>query len=151
MTTLAFHVYGTPAPQGSKRHVGNGVMVESSAKVRPWRQDVKYAALAAHPAACSSDGKHFPKGTPVAVSVRFYLARPKSHYRTGANAHLLRDAAPKRPATKPDLDKLARSTLDALGEAGIFHDDSQVSRLAVTKFYADHEPAGAWVSIEEHA
>lgn len=39
--------YGTPAPQGSKRHVGNGVMVESSKRLRPWRQDVKAAAEAA--------------------------------------------------------------------------------------------------------
>ncbi len=37
-------VYGEPAPQGSKRFVGvragRGVMVESSKKVKPWRQDV---------------------------------------------------------------------------------------------------------------
>ena len=42
---LTITVHGTPAPQGSKRHVGNGVMVESSKKVKPWRQDVKHAAL----------------------------------------------------------------------------------------------------------
>ena len=151
MIAIAFRVYGTPAPQGSKRHVGNGVMVESSAKVRPWRQDVKYAALAAHEAACPDRGSvHFLKGVPVVVAVRFYLPRPRSHYRSGANVHLLRDAAPKWPSNKPDLDKLARSTLDALGEAGIFHDDSQVAHMVITKDYADHlESVGAGITIQE--
>ena len=37
-------VYGQPAPQGSKRLVGK-VMLESSKKVQPWRQDVKQAVL----------------------------------------------------------------------------------------------------------
>ena len=46
MGALTFRVYGTPAPQGSKRHVGRGVMVESSKKVAPWRQDVVAAAAA---------------------------------------------------------------------------------------------------------
>ena len=44
---LTIVAYGQPAPQGSKRHVGKGVMVESSKKLRPWRQDVKAAAEAA--------------------------------------------------------------------------------------------------------
>ena len=42
-------VYGVAAPQGSKRHVGNGVMIESSNRVRPWRQDVRFAALEKRP------------------------------------------------------------------------------------------------------
>jgi len=41
----SFTVWGIAAPQGSKRHVGNGVMLESSDRVRPWRQDVRFAAL----------------------------------------------------------------------------------------------------------
>ena len=36
-----FTVHGLPAPQGSKRHVGKGVMVESSKYVKPWREAVK--------------------------------------------------------------------------------------------------------------
>ena len=39
-------VNGLPAPQGSHKHVGGGRMVESSKKVKPWRQDVKAAAEA---------------------------------------------------------------------------------------------------------
>ena len=41
-------VRGDPAPQGSKKFVGmaggRGLMVESSKRVKPWRQDVVAAA-----------------------------------------------------------------------------------------------------------
>jgi crossover junction endodeoxyribonuclease RusA len=102
-------VYGLPGPQGSKRHVGNGRMVESSLKVKPWREAVKYTALNARVGA-------LPLAGPVWMRLIFTLPKPKS--------------APKRrttwPDRKPDLDKLTRSTLDALTDAGLWHDDSQV-------------------------
>ena len=136
MTTI--RVFGHSAPQGSKRHVGNGVLIESSAKVKPWRQDVRAAALEAD--------AHFDG--PVALTVGFLLRRPASHFRTGRNAHLLRDSAPAYPGKKPDIDKLLRSTLDGLGESGIWRDDAQVVRVRAEKLYADHEPVGAHITIE---
>ena len=136
MTTI--RVFGHPAPQGSKRHVGNGVLIESSAKVKPWRQDVRAAALEAD--------AHFDG--PVSLTVGFLLRRPASHFRTGRNAHLLRDTAPAYPGKKPDIDKLLRSTLDGLGESGIWRDDAQVVRVRAEKLYADHEPVGAHITIE---
>lgn len=137
---IRFRVYGTPAPQGSKRHVGNGVMVESSKRVKPWRQDVKEAALNAIEYLLPLDG-------PLDIHVTFLLKRPASHFRTGKNAHLLRDAAPLWPAKKPDIDKLLRSTLDALGEAGLWRDDAQVVRVVAVKDYADSEPPGARIQV----
>src|SRR5690606_25696178 len=71
----------------------------------------------------------------------FTLARPRSHYRTGRNAHLLRDSAPARPTGAPDLSKLARATEDALTEAGVWKDDAAVveyRRLA--KVYPGSDP-----------
>ena len=136
MTTI--RVFGHPAPQGSKRHVGNGVLIESSARVKPWRQDVRAAALEAD--------AHFDG--PVSLTVGFLLRRPASHFRTGRNAHLLRDSAPPYPGKKPDIDKLLRSTLDGLGESGIWRDDAQVVEVVARKLYADHEPVGAHITIE---
>ena len=141
MTTI--RVFGTPAPQGSKRGIvnkstGKVSLIESSAKVKPWRQDVRAAAIEA--------GAHFDG--PVRLTVGFLLRRPASHYRTGKNAHLLRDAAPRHPGKKPDIDKLLRSTLDGLGESGIWRDDAQVVEVVARKLYADHEPVGAHITIE---
>ena len=101
--------YGTPAPQGSKRHVGRGVMVESSKAVKPWREAVKTAALEVMDGRPALDG-------PLRVSMVFTVRKPTS--------------APKSrrtwPDRTPDLSKLCRATEDALTEAGVWTDDARV-------------------------
>lgn len=144
MRTLRFTVVGTPAPQGSKRHVGNGVMVESSAKVKPWREAVKTAAIEA------MDADEWPirQGDPTWVDVTFLFARPQSHYRTGRHAHLLRDNAPAQHINRPDIEKLTRSTYDAFTEAGIWDDDCRAYRSDNTKAWAGPgQRAGAVITI----
>lgn len=122
-------VYGMPAPQGSKKFVGHaangrGIMVESSKKVKPWREDVKAAAEKVRNGATPMDG-------PLVARMVFTMPKPKS--------------APKRrvtfPCTKPDVSKLARSTEDALKDAGVYIDDARIvgySRL--WKVYPNEDP-----------
>lgn len=138
MTAPAFAVtvYGTPAPQGSKRHVGRGVMVESSKHLKPWRDAVRGEAADSR----ASWGITAPLDAPLDAEMIFTFPRPRSHYRTGRNAHLLRASAPARPGGKPDLSKLARSTEDALKDAGVYKDDALIveyRRLA--KVYAGED------------
>ena len=52
-----------------------------------------------------------------------------------------------REESKPDIDKLLRSTLDALGEAGLWADDSQVVHVQSSKDYADDRPPGALIKV----
>jgi Holliday junction resolvase RusA-like endonuclease len=140
MTVTRIVVYGLPAPQGSKRHVGNGVMVESSKYVKPWREAVKAAAidvitihnLAGHSRLLAG----YPLDGPLQLCVVFTFSRPSSHYRTGANNWMLRPNAPTAPASKPDLSKLIRSTEDALTDAGVWRDDSRVVQITAAKVYA---------------
>ena len=124
------HVRGNPAPQGSKRHVGGGRLIESSKRLPAWRIAVQDAAL-----------QHLtpiPAGVPVAVEIVFVMPRTK--------------AMGNRPAPpmvqRPDADKLARAVLDGLtGPA--FADDSQVVRLVVDKRRADPgEETGARINVE---
>jgi Holliday junction resolvase RusA-like endonuclease len=117
-------VRGCPAPQGSKRHVGHGVMIESSKKVKPWRQDV--VAAATNTVNFTPDSPFTPYDEPIIVRMVFSFVRPRSHYRSGRNAHLLKESAPKQPCGLPDLSKLLRSTEDALTTAQIWRDDSRV-------------------------
>ena len=122
-------VPGHPAPQGSKRHVGNGVMIESSRSVKTWRDDVRAAVAREHP-------PMLERG--VAVELTFVMRRPT--------------ATPKRhtpPAVKrPDLDKLTRAILDALGSAGTWRDDAQVIALAATKRLANlGETPGCHIAV----
>lgn len=128
---MTITVYGTPAPQGSKKFVGvaksgRGIMVESSKKVKPWRQDVKEAAIKA----MNGVGNGI-KG-PIQMSVVFTLPKPKSAPKTRRTW----------PDKKPDLSKLVRSTEDALIEAGAIEDDARIVRCQAWKSFP-REMAGA--------
>lgn len=137
---IKFRVNGTPAPQGSKRHVGGGRMVEQSKAVGPWREAVRAEAQKTR-----GDGPPiFPSG-PVSVVLAFVLTRPRSHWGTGRNWQTLRASAPDRPTGRPDLDKLVRSTLDGLVMGGVIADDSQVVDLNAGKLYG--APAGVIVEV----
>ena len=140
---MIIRVNGIPAPQGSKRHVGGGRMVESSAAVGPWREAIRSEIQDA-----LEGGEHgFPEG-PVTVFATFYLKRSQGHYGTGRNSHLLKPSAPAYPAIRPDLDKLARAVLDAIVMGGAIGDDKQVVTLEVTKLYASlSEPPGVRIGI----
>lgn len=134
MAELVIAVAGTPAPQGSKTLM-RGRLVESSKRVKPWREAVVRAVR--------EDPRilHFGERLPVEVEVTFYLPRPAGHYGTGRNAAALRGDAPDYPTAKQrdDVDKLSRSTLDALTESGVLSDDSQVVNLSARKRYAAYE------------
>jgi Holliday junction resolvase RusA-like endonuclease len=126
-------VLGAPAPQGSKRHVGGGVMIESSKKVKPWRQDVKASALQAM--ADIDDWQ--PLDGPLAASMTFAVRhKPSSKPSWWAPGVRWSKTLMWRPGSMPDLSKLLRATEDALTDAGVWKDDARVveyRRLA--KYY----------------
>ena len=98
-------------------------MVESSAKVKPWREAVRQEALKT--GLVVSD-------QPIYLHLLFRFRRPQGHYNAKGQ---IKPSAPATHTTRPDLDKLARSTLDAL--TGVrFRDDSQVAFLVASKEYA---------------
>ena len=55
-----------------------------------------------------------PFDEPLYVRFEFCFPRPKSHYRTGKNAHLLRDNAPRFHTSTPDTDNLIKFVCDSL-------------------------------------
>jgi crossover junction endodeoxyribonuclease RusA len=120
---IHFNIEGIrPAPQGSKKHVGCGIMVEQSTNLKPWREAVRQEALKA--------GAPMALG-PVFLELAFRFARPKIHFNAKG---LLKATAPKHFIAKPDIDKIQRSTLDALTGV-LFKDDSQVCRVVAIKSY----------------
>lgn len=132
---ITFRVSGmAPAPQGSKRHLGNGVMVESCKRVKPWRILVAEAAAAS--------GASLLRG-PVSMSAVFLFARPKGHY----GKRGLKPSAPRWHSVKPDLSKLQRSTEDALSGI-LFEDDARITSANISKRYCvGDELPGAIITI----
>lgn len=156
---VSFSVGGVPAPGGSKtigyvrdgggrvRHREDGnpmaFLRDAGKGNKKWRKAVSdTAALAWGDRASICD--------PCVLDVTFYMPRPKCHYRTGRFAHLLKSDAPLVHSVKPDVDKLLRSTADALTDAGLWVDDCIAHRGPAMKLYAEHgEPTGAVIRISE--
>lgn len=134
---LVIIAYGKPVTQGSKVRTRWGMRDDNTATLRPWREAVKTAALEVMQA-------HDRYIGPVTVRIVFCFDRPAHHYRTGRNAHLLRDAAPAFPFNRGsgDTDKLTRACFDALTDAGVWKDDAQVVDVRARKVWAgEHELA----------
>lgn len=110
---VEFDVVGVPAPQGSKRHVGRGVLVESSKKVGPWREAVAWAGREAMAGRDPLDG-------PLHLMATFRRPMPASRRKAD------RDRGWRWADRQPDLDKLLRSTLDGMTAGGVIVDDARI-------------------------
>lgn len=145
MDKIFIPVRGVPAPQGSKRHIGHGIMIENSKKVKPWRQDIRHACLEAY--------QDDPIDKACVVTITFRFSRPKSHFGTGKNQGRLKASAPHFLTSHQsgDIDKLCRSTLDGLSVTTggtVLKDDSfVVSLTAVKKYVERNEYPGAIIHI----
>ena len=139
-TIVAFNVNGIrPTPQGSKRHVGNGRMIEQAgAALKAYRRAIVLASAPHRP--------QTPLCGPVHVRLVIQMPRPGSHFGSGKNAGALKPSAPQwidaYPLKRGDVDKLERATLDALTTSRIYHDDSQVTDLHTSLLFAP--PGGGY-------
>jgi Holliday junction resolvase RusA-like endonuclease len=132
---VSFTVYGVAKPGGSKRafkhpHTGRIIVTEDS-KNRNWRQDVANAGRAAM-------WPQEPWLGPLVVEFVFFRPRPKGHYGSGRNAGVVKASAPGRPATRPDVLKLARAVEDALTGI-VWRDDAQIVDERLVKVWGEPE------------
>ena len=119
MPTLRINVLGKPAPKGSMKSYGRGRMVNALPTTKPWGDAIIVEAARARDLA----GWEMLLGA-MTVECVAITPRPKS---------VRREYPIKRSAG--DIDKLARNLLDALVQAQIMKDDSQVIRLVIDKLY----------------
>jgi crossover junction endodeoxyribonuclease RusA len=142
---LTVTVAGKPAPQGSKARGRNGGLYDMSKGLEQWRRTVALTVRSHLPSASWPDDAI---GGPAAVTVVFLMPRPRDHYRAGKFAAVVKESAPLHPATRPDVDKLARAVLDALKMSGAIKDDGQVVTLAAVKKYGAAGSTGARIHLE---
>jgi len=149
---LVIIVLGIPAPKGSaqafynaktqRAHVVTGGSKVTREKMRSWDGAVREAVH--HKLGHLNAPLHVKR--PLEVEIVFGLARIAGHWGTGKRAGELKPNAPRYPIVKPDIDKLARATLDAM-TGSVFSDDSCVARLTCTKVYADPGHEGATITV----
>jgi len=137
--TFEFITYARPEPQGSMRGFvrnGRSILTSNNKKMKPYRQEVTNTAqnaLLMETAELPLFGKH----EPVSIRFKFYFQRPPS--------------IPKKRVelvVKPDIDKIARATCDAL--TGILYaDDAQIVEMTASKHYGTPERVEVSISAVE--
>lgn len=142
---LTIAAIGRPAPQGSKQLGGAGQLLEQSAYLPAWRQAVKIAAyeryrlLGIDPASLPL----FPAGVPVIVEQCTFFVGPDQCRAEGTD----------EPIGTPDIDKLLRAVLDALGGAKgsgrVFADDSQVVEIRALRKLRATSQTGVMIVISD--
>jgi crossover junction endodeoxyribonuclease RusA len=130
---ISFDVLGRPAPQGSKKSIGNNRFVEASKFLPAWRNAVRLAAEDA----VTVNGWARVSG-PVELEILFYLDRPST----------ISTVKRPYPTVPPDIDKLIRGVGDSLTGV-IYDDDSQIIRVLAWKTYADSREPGAFIRVNE--
>lgn len=121
MTTLAIRAIGRPAPQGSHEVGANGHVMHSSQYLAAWRRQVAIATLTAVKAAGYAPGSLPLFGPRSAVYVHELVLIVQDDQ--------CRAAGTDEPTGRPDVDKLLRATIDGLGDAHLFADDSQIVKI----------------------
>jgi crossover junction endodeoxyribonuclease RusA len=133
--TFTFQVLGHPAPKGSVAFTRGNYARHDSPRLGAWTAAVKSSALE-----LGTQCPWFETG-PVRVAIVFLLPM-------GVTWKTKRKVAMHHAfhAQSPDIDKLFRSTLDAM--TGVcFVDDSQVAEIEGTKRWAPAEEAGAHITV----
>ena len=144
MSEIRFTVLGRPQQKGSKQVMPNRgsrrgyVLLDMNPNARQWATQVSATARSVYAGPLIRDG--------VMVTVYFFFARPRSHFGTGRNQHVVKSSSPPRMISTPDLDKLCRATLDALTGV-ILKDDAQIVRLSTGKEYGEPERAEVVVRV----
>ena len=126
---ITFWVDGLPAAQGSKKHVGRGIMVEANKNLPAWRKAIETTVAELH--------KGEPIDEPVIVRADFYLPKPKK---------------PRwpTPATALDTDKLQRALGDGMEKGGLLRNDARIIMWVATKHYAK-DRTGCQVAVFRHS
>ena len=132
LNRIIFFVDGEPKGQPRPKAFSRGgiASVYDPGTAENWKSQIAAAAKTAGLAGMMLEG-------PIQFLGKCFFARPKSHYRSGKMAHLLRPDAPFYHIKKPDFDNLGKAVCDCLTHIGAWKDDSQVADGRIVKMYSD--------------
>lgn len=118
---------GSPRPRAFVRGGHASVYVPNVAD--DWKACVRSAVDRAYDSPPMLEG-------PVRLSIVYRMPRPKAKIKSVWHSK------------RPDLDNMDKATMDALSQAGVWHDDSQVANKETGKVYAkENESPGASIVV----
>jgi Holliday junction resolvase RusA-like endonuclease len=129
MAEVSFSITGDPASQGSHAIINGRIVQVNSKKHKAWRTAIVNEVIATLPPGWE------PIDGPCELVVMFLMPKPASVKRSA-------------PSVAPDLDKLVRSVGDALAIAGVYTDDSRITRISARKLYAQGVEPGATITVK---
>jgi Holliday junction resolvase RusA-like endonuclease len=129
MAEVSFSITGDPASQGSHAIMHGRIVQVNSKKHKAWRTAIVNEVIATLPA------DWVPIDGPCELIVMFLMPKPASVKRSA-------------PSVAPDLDKLVRAVGDALAIAGVYTDDSRITRISARKLYAQGIEPGATITVK---
>lgn len=124
--TIHLVILGEPKAQKRHRSVKMGNFIRQYDPSAKDKDDLLYVVQQQAPKE--------PFTCPIRLDVDFYFSRPKSHYKTGKNAHILKDSCPVWHTTKPDADNCIKLVQDALNKV-FYRDDSLICQVSIRKRY----------------
>lgn len=121
-SSIEVHADPVPQPRPRATVTAGRARIYNPATAKPFKQKIMNMFI--------QNKDYYPQGIAVRVRIDYYFKRPASLKRAGDPSD------PIAHAKKPDIDNLNKAVLDALSEAGIWHDDRQVADLHARKFYS---------------
>lgn len=127
---ISLVIIGEPRAQKRHRHVKIGNFVR--------QYDPSSADKGNFLSVIQNKAPEKPFDCPLRLEVNFYFTRPKSHYKSGKNSHLLKDIIPYWHLSKPDSDNCYKLVSDAMNKV-FWRDDSLLCDVIIKKRY-DEQP-----------
>lgn len=127
---FSIFVAGEPKAQPRARRAGNRKGVYTPDTAKDWKERILIALA----------GKNYGITGPIECNLTFMMPRPKRLYRKNDPEGWIPHTA------KPDVDNLQKAVFDAMTNAGVWKDDSQVFYTSSKKLYhsKDGQP-GVWI------
>lgn len=121
---ICIELFGSPVPQSRPRFSKTAGYVHTYDPLKKIKEAYQWQIR--------SQYRENPLNGPLLVEISFFLPVPKST--SGIRRNQMLNGI-LHHITKPDIDNLAKFSLDCLNKL-VFHDDSQVQELRLKKLYA---------------